>query len=76
MAHATIIPPLLEQIYKGVETSQLSRHMWSHAKKKDFATKAELYDWVRRNWVVSVVHASDEISHMKTAGTKNCSLCM
>lgn len=72
MARAPIIPPLLEQIYEGIKTSQLLRHMWSHAKKKEFATRGDLYDWVQRSWAVSVVHAASQINHMKTVRMKNC----
>jgi len=49
--------------------------MWAHAKDKDFATKAELYSWVRNNWEIEIVHKGSIISNMKTAGKQNCSLC-
>ena len=75
-ARATLLSPLLEFEYSKTDCSQLTRHMWAHAKDQDFATKAELYSWVRNNWEVEIVHKSSIISNMKTAGTKNCSLCM
>jgi len=48
-ACVTLLSPLLEFEYSKTDFSQLTRYMWSHAKDKDFATKAELYSWVRDN---------------------------
>ena len=75
-ACATLLSPLLEFEYSKMDCSQLTMHMWAHAKDQDFATKAELYSWVCNNWEIEIVHKSSIISNMKTAGTKKCSLCM
>jgi len=75
-ACATLLSPLLEFEYRKTDCSQLTRHMWAHAKDQDFATKAELYSWVRNNWEIEIAHKSSIISNMKTAGTKKISLCM
>ena len=73
---ATILAPFLESDYDKIECSQLSKHMWSHAKDKTFANSNELYSWVRHNWDIEIVARVNSFTAMKTAGTKNCSLCM
>ena len=73
---ATILAPFLESDYDKTECSQLSKHMWSHAKDKTFANSNELYSWVRHNWDIEIVARVNSFTAMKTAGTKNCSLCM
>ena len=75
-ARATVLTPILENEYKNIQCSQLTKHMWSHAKNMNFPDKDALYTWVRANWEIEIVHKSSMISNMKTAGTKNCSLCM
>ncbi len=73
----TVLRPLLEAQYANIETSQLSRHMWSHAKDLEFENKDRLYHWIRHKyWDIDIVHKSSMVSAMKTAGTKNCALCM
>jgi len=75
-ARTELLRPHLESEYDKVQCSNLSRHMWSHAKNMNFETKGEMYQWIMRNWRIEVVHKSSIISNMKTASTKNCSLCM
>ena len=77
-ARATVLNPLLEQEVHRVDASQLSRHMhmWSHAKDLEFENKDRLYHWIRHNWEINIVHKSSMVSAMKTAGTKNCALCI
>jgi cell pole-organizing protein PopZ len=73
----TYLRPMLEPEYaKVAKVSQLSRHMWSHAKHIEFASRKELYGWIRSNWEIEVLDRTSQINHMKTAGTKNCQLCM
>jgi len=50
--------------------------MWAHAKDNKFATKVELYSWIRNNWETKIVYKGSVISNVKTAGAKQCSLCM
>ena len=50
--------------------------MWSHAKDMEFDSNDDLYSWVRHNWDITIVSKMSLVSTMKTAGTKNCSLCM
>lgn len=75
-ARATILRPILENEFNSIQCSQLTKHMWSHAKHLKFQDKNALYAWVRAHWEVEIVHKSSMISNMKTAGTRNCSLCM
>ena len=73
----TYLRPMLEPEYaKVTKVSQLSRHMWSHAKHIEFASRKDLYEWIRRHWEIEVLDKTSQINHMKTAGTKNCQLCM
>ena len=73
----TYLRPMLEPEYaKITSVSNLSKHMWSHAKNMEFAKPGELYSWIRSNWKVEVLHKGSKINNMKTAGTKNCQLCM
>ena len=72
----TYLRPMLEPEYAKISASNLSKHMWSHAKDMEFAKAGELYAWIRSNWEVEVLHKGSKINHMKTAGTKNCHLCM
>ena len=71
-----VLRPILEIQYSKIECSQLSRHMWSHAKDMEFENKDKLYSWVRHNWDIEIVKQMPLVSAMKTAGTKNCALCM
>jgi len=41
-----------------------------------FDTKKEMYTWIRSNWRVEIVYRGSVITNMKSAGTKNCNLCM
>ena len=50
--------------------------MWSHCKNMSFDTKKEMYTWIRSNWRVEIVYRGSVITNMKSAGTKNCNLCM
>ena len=43
--------------------------MWAHVKDMQFNNTKELYSWIRSKWEISIVC-------MKTANTRNCSLCM
>ena len=73
----TYLRPMLEPEYaKITSVSNLSKHMWSHAKNMEFTKPGELYSWIRSNWKVEVLHKGSKINNMKTAGTKNCQLCM
>ena len=75
-ARATLMPPLLEFEYSKTDCSQLTRHMWAHAKDQDFATKAELYSWVRNNWEIE--NCAQKFYHLQHENCthKKCSLCM
>ena len=41
-----------------------------------FKSKKKMYAWIRSNWEVSIVSKSNVLTNMKTAGTRNCTLCM
>ena len=73
---ATVLRPTLEDQYSKVECSQLSKHMWSHAKDMEFGSNYDLYMWILDNWDIEIVSKMSTISAMRTAGTKNCQLCM
>ena len=73
---ANILQPILEKEYAAVNCSAISRHMWVHAEHMNFTTKKELYAWIRSNWEISIVPRTNVITNNKTAGTKECSLCM
>jgi len=75
-ARGELLRPHLQSEYDSVKCSNLSRHMWSHAKDMNFSSKSEMYQWIMRNWQIEIVYKGSIISAMKTAGTKNCSLCM
>jgi hypothetical protein len=75
-ARHLLLRPALEDVYSKVSCSQLSRHTWSHVKDMEFESKKELNKWIRRNWKIEVLHKTSLISSMKTAGTKDCRLCM
>ena len=70
------LQPQLDLQMEEIDCSLFSRHMWSHAKHLDFDHKKDLYAWCCENMEVEVVHQVPVIAAMKTAGTKNCSLCM
>ena len=43
----------------------------------EFSSKKELYKHLRENVVkIEVVHQTSAVNHLKSAGTKNCKLCM
>ena len=71
-----ILTPMLTEVYQGIDCSTLSRHMWSHCKNMSFDDKNEMYAWIRSNWRVEIVYRGSVITNMKSAGTKNCNLCM
>ena len=73
---ATILKPVLEEIYAKIECTEISRHMWAHVKDMQFNNTKELYSWIRSKWEISIVSKSNVISCMMTANTRNCSLCM
>jgi hypothetical protein len=73
---SNILTPMLTEAYQGIECSTLSRHMWSHCKNMSFDDKNEMYTWIRSNWHVEIVYRGSVITNMKSAGTKNCNLCM
>ena len=50
--------------------------MWSHCQGLNFEKKEDLFKWCRGKLKVEVLHKGSAISMMKTAGSKNCSLCM
>ena len=54
----------------------LTRYIWDKVEKQKFETTGEMYIWVRNNLEVTIVHQGSVSSRMKTAGSKNCSLCM
>jgi len=72
----SILSPILEKAYQGIQVSNLSRHMWAHVQNKTWASNDELFAWIREHWTIDIVHKGNMISHMKSAGTKSCSLCM
>ena len=73
-----ILEPQLENALKSIKTSTISRHMWSHARRSDesFNSKGELYLWVRNNISVEILTKGSPVTQMRTAATKNCTLCM
>ena len=73
---AKILSPMLESDYSNIECSNITRHMWSHLKDMQFATKKDMYAWVRNNWEVDILTKMPITSAMKTAGTRHCQLCM
>ena len=42
----------------------------------EFEHKKDIYVWCRENMEVEVIRSIPVVSAMKTAGTKNCRLCM
>ena len=70
------LQPQMERNFASIECSQFTRHMWSHAKDLQFEKRADLYAWCRENMEVDVLQKIPAISAMKSAGTKNCALCM
>ena len=72
----TILQPQLEECYNGIQCSTFSRHMWRHAREHTFAKNGDCLDWVRNNIEVTILHKGSEINAVKTAGTKDCRLCM
>jgi len=75
-ARTELLRPILESKFNSLDVSNFTKHMWSHAEEQDFQSKTALYAWVRENMEVDLVHKSNMISTMKTAGTKSCKLCM
>ena len=72
-----ILEPQLENVYDAIQCSTITRHMWSHARREpDFATRDELYLWVRKRISVEILHKSSPVTQMRTATTKDCKLCM
>ena len=72
----TVLMPILKAQYDMIDMSQLSRHMWSHLKDKEFDSKHDVYTWIRHNWDIEIISKMCMVSAMKTAGTKNCALCI
>jgi hypothetical protein len=68
--------PQLEDIYSKIQCSTLTRHLWSHCQGLIFEKKDNLFKWCRGELKVEVLHKGSAISMMKTAGSKNCTLCM
>ena len=73
---ATILQPMLELDYSKIEVSNITRHMWAHVKDMPFETKDEMYAWVRNHWKIEIIQKMQVVSALKTAGTRNCQLCM
>ena len=71
-----LLRPQLESILSGISCSTLTRHLWSHVRDMDFDTKKEMFAYIRSNIEVEVISKCAPISHMTTASTKNCTLCM
>ena len=71
-----VLRPMLEKEYALVPCTAITRHMWAHAEHMNFKTKYEMYAWIRSQWEVTIVSKSNVISNMKTANTRNCTLCM
>ena len=42
----------------------------------DFSKNGELYEWIRKNWEIDILSKTSMINTIKTAGTRNCYLCM
>ena len=68
--------PQLEDIYSKIQCSTLTRHVWSHCQGLVFEKKEDLFKWCRTKLKVEVLHKGSAILMMKTAGSKNCTLCM
>ena len=56
--------------------SNFTKHMWNHARQHHFETRGEIAQWVRENMTVDIAWKMSPISHMRTAATKHCRLCM
>ena len=76
MLKTTVIACLDHTLSSIGAVSNFTKHMWTHAKEQDFETKGDLHQWVRNNMEVSIQWKMSPISHMKTAATKQCRLCM
>ena len=73
---ATILKPMLEKEFASIQCTEITRHMWAHVEDMNFSSNKSMYSWIRSNWNCSIVSKSNIISNMKSATTKNCTLCM
>ena len=78
------LPTTLKELkiaYNKIQCAAITTFLWKqvemhekHVRKREFS-KTDAYQWVRSNLKVSVLYKQSLSSRMKTAGTKNCSLC-
>ena len=59
-----------------LQKSPNSQDTCGNAKHIEFTSRKDLYEWIRSKREIEVLDKTSQINHMKTAGTKNCQLCM
>ena len=62
--------PQLEEIYRKIQCSTLSRHLWSHCQCIDFDKKKDVFKWCQRKLKIEIIHKGSGILMMKSAGSK------
>lgn len=75
-ARPQLLAPVLDGHIKGIQCSNLTRHLWAHIRHKDFPNKEAVSAWCRANLRMEILFKGNPISLMKTASSKNCVLCM
>ena len=73
----------LQRAQNKIHASELTKFMWRQVETHEeteregrlFETEGDVYKWVRSNLKISILYQQSLSSRMKTAGSKNCTLC-
>jgi len=73
----------LQRAQNSIHASEITKFMWKQVETHEeterkgrlFETECEMYSWVRSNLKFSIMYQQSLSSRMKTAGSKNCTLC-
>ena len=72
----TIYDPGLEDSYNKIGCSNLTRHLWSLARKREFESEDDLKRWARNEIIIEIDWSGNYFAQNKLFSTKNCILCM
>ena len=71
-----IYDPGLEDTYAKIGCSNLTRHLWSLARKLEFESEGELKKWARAEIEIEIDWTGNHFTQNNLYSTKNCILCM
>jgi len=75
-ARHIIFQPVLDKVIESVQSSTISKHLWSHCQDIQFDEKKDVATWCRTNVKLEILFTGTPLSFMKSAATRKCKLCM